>query len=115
MESFIIKNQCHGIEVIAEDARVIVKRSKIKFNNKSGLCFGVGVNGYCVRNDIAFNGTGVRLISSQTKVMNNSIRSSKKDGVDSKTTLGLINNSEIKLNIIISNMRNGVSIKGLEN
>ncbi len=59
----MIKNQCFGIEVIGEDARVIVKRSKIKFNNKAGLCFGVGVNGYCIRNDIAYNGNGVLLIS----------------------------------------------------
>lgn len=115
MESFLVKNQSHGLEVIGEEARVVVKRCKVKFNLKSGVVFGVGIKGYCVRNDFAFNGTGVRLISCQSKVLNNSIRTSKKDGVSSKSVFGLLNNSEIKLNIIINNSRNGVKISGKEN
>ena len=43
LEVILLKNQLNGLEVIGEDAWVIIKRSKIKFNNKSGIVFGVGI------------------------------------------------------------------------
>lgn len=66
---------------MGENCKAVIKWCKIKFNLKSGLFLGTGVKAFCIRNDIAHNYHGIKTISCSSKIMNNSIRNSKRHGI----------------------------------
>ena len=73
------------------------------------------MNCYVYKNEISENQEGVVVISSENKLMMNKIIKNSENGVYVLTIDDILNDSEVKLNLISQNTKHGVLLEGLNN
>ena len=93
----------------------IITNNLISMNKGTGVYMGLGMMGFIYKNEITKNENGVIMISSQNKLMLNRITNNLMNGVYLMTKDDILNDSDVKMNLISHNKMNGILVEGMNN